>query len=286
LSYLNPISWRRRPTVGVVRLAGAIGLPWSVRRGGLSIDSIGRPLERAFGLKNLKAVALAINSPGGSAVQSSLIAKRIRALAVEKNVPVLAFVEDVAASGGYWLATAGDEIYADESSIIGSIGVITAGFGFADLLQRIGVERHVHTAGARKAMLDPFRAEQPEDVTRLQVLQQEIHDTFKAQVRERRGSRLRGDEADLFGGEIWTARSALERGLIDDIGDLRTIVRGRFGDKIKLVPVTPQRGWLRRRLGLEFSEGWAEHCSPTWRNARCGRATGCSVGFVIFRRFY
>jgi signal peptide peptidase SppA len=259
LSYLNPISWRRRPTVGVVRLAGAIGLPWSVRRGGLSIDSIARPLERAFGLKNLKAVALAINSPGGSAVQSSLIAKRIRALAVEKNVPVLAFVEDVATSGGYWLATAGDEIYADESSIIGSIGVITAGFGFADLLQRIGVERRVHTAGPRKAMLDPFRAEQPEDVTRLQVLQREIHDTFKAQVRERRGSRLRGDEADLFGGEIWTARSALERGLIDDIGDLRTIMRSRFGDKVKLVPVTPQRGWLRRRLGLEFSEGSAEH---------------------------
>jgi serine protease SohB len=263
LSYLNPISWRRRPAVGVVRLAGAIGLPWSVRGGGLSVDSIVRPLERAFGLKNLKAVALAINSPGGSAVQASLIAKRIRALAAEKNVPVLAFVEDVAASGGYWLATAGDEIYADESSIIGSIGVISAGFGFADLLQRIGVERRVHTAGPRKAMLDPFRAEQPEDVTRLQALQQEIHDNFKAQVRERRGSRLSGDEADLFGGEVWTARSALQRGLIDDIGDLRTIVRGRFGDKVNLVPVTPQRGWLRRRLGLEFSGGWAEHVLAT-----------------------
>jgi serine protease SohB len=221
LSYLNPISWGRRPTVGVVRLTGAIGLPWSVRGGGLSIGSIVRPLERAFGLKNLKAVALAINSPGGSAVQSSLIAKRIRALAAEKSVPVLAFVEDIAASGGYWLATAGDEIFADESSILGSIGVITAGFGFADLLQRIGVERRVHTAGPRKAMLDPFRAEQPEDVTRLRALQQEIHDNFKAQVRDRRGDRLSGDEADLFGGEIWTARAALERGLIDGIGDLR-----------------------------------------------------------------
>ncbi|SEC34116.1 signal peptide peptidase SppA [Rhizobiales bacterium GAS191] len=263
LSRLNPTSWRRRPTVGVVRLAGAIGLPWSARGGGLSIDSIVRPLERAFGLKNLKAVALAINSPGGSAVQSSLIAKRIRALAAEKNVPVLAFVEDVAASGGYWLATAGDEIYADESSIIGSIGVISAGFGFVDLLQRIGVERRVHTAGPRKAMLDPFRAEQPEDVTRLHMLQQEIHDNFKAQVRARRGSRLSGEEADLFGGEVWTARSALERGLIDGIGDLRTILRGRFGDKINLVAVTPQRNWLRRRLGLEHSEGFAEHVLAT-----------------------
>jgi ClpP class serine protease len=125
------------------------------------------------------------------------------------------------ASGVYWLATAGDEIFADESSILGSIGVITAGFGFADLLQRIGVERRVHTAGPRKAMLDPFRAEQPEDVTRLRALQQEIHDNFKAQVRDRRGDRLSGDEADLFGGEIWTARAALERGLIDGIGDLR-----------------------------------------------------------------
>jgi serine protease SohB len=263
LSYLNPLSWRRRPAVGVVRLAGTIGLPWSVRGGGLSIDSIVGPLERAFGLKNLKAVALAINSPGGSAVQSSLIVGRIRALAAEKNVPVLAFVEDVAASGGYWLATAGDEIFADESSIIGSIGVITAGFGFTELLQRIGIERRVHTTGPRKAMLDPFRAEEPEDVARLQVLQQEIHDNFKQQVRERRGSRLSGDEADLFGGEIWTARSALERGLIDGIGDLRAIVRGRFGDKINLISVTPRRSWLHRRLGLEFSEGWAEHILAT-----------------------
>ncbi len=178
-------------------------------------------------------------------------------------MPVLAFVEDVAASGGYWLATAGDEIFADESSIIGSIGVITAGFGFTELLQRIGIERRVHTTGPRKAMLDPFRAEEPEDVARLQVLQQEIHDNFKQQVRERRGSRLSGDEADLFGGEIWTARSALERGLIDGIGDLRAIVRGRFGDKINLISVTPRRSWLRRRLGLEFSEGWAEHILAT-----------------------
>ena len=149
LSKLNPLEWfSRRPKVGVVRLEGVIGLPWPARSG-LSLDSIGGPLEHAFRLKNLKAVALAINSPGGSATQSSLIAKRVRALAAEHGVPVLAFVEDVAASGGYWLATAGDKIYADESSIVGSIGVITAGFGFTDLLQRIGIERRVHTAGPR-----------------------------------------------------------------------------------------------------------------------------------------
>jgi len=263
LSHLNPINWRHRPRVSVVRLAGAIGLPWSVHGGGLSIDSTFAALERAFRPNNLKAVALAINSPGGSAVQSSLIAKRIRALAGERNVPVLAFVEDIAASGGYWLATSGDEIYADESSIIGSIGVITAGFGFVDLLRRIGVERRVHTAGPRKAMLDPFRAEQAEDVTRLQALQEEIHENFKAQVRARRGSRLRGDEADLFGGEVWTARSALDRGLIDGIGDLRTIIRGRYGDEVRLVPVTPRRSWLRRRFGLGVSQWWLEEVLST-----------------------
>jgi len=234
LSYLNPLDWlSRRPKVGVVRLHGVIGLPWPARGGGLSIGSIAGPLERAFHLKNLQAVA-------------------------EKRVPVLAFVEDIAASGGYWLATAGDEIYADDSSMVGSIGVISAGFGFADLLQRIGVERRVHTAGPRKAMLDPFKAEQPEDVVRLKLIQEEIHANFKAQVRERRGNRLKGDEAELFSGEIWAARHALARGLIDGIGDLRTILRARFGDKVKLVPVTQPRGWLRRRLRLGLPDGWTE----------------------------
>jgi signal peptide peptidase SppA len=259
LSRVNPTRWfRRRPTVGVVRLAGTIGLPSSLRNRGLSISSLAGPLERAFALKNLRAVALAINSPGGSAVQSSLIAKRIRTLAADKNVPVLAFVEDIAASGGYWLATAGDEIYADESSLVGSIGVVSASFGFAELLQRVGIERRIHTAGARKAMLDPFRAERAEDVARLAQVQQEMHDNFKAQVRERRGSRLKGDETDLFNGDIWTARPALALGLIDGIGDLRSILRDRYGDEVNLVPVAPQRGWLRRRLGLEQSDGWAE----------------------------
>ena len=255
---LVPSRWRPRPTVGIVRLAGAIGMPLPLRGDSLSIASLAGALDRAFALKNLQAVALAINSPGGSAVQSALIARRIRALAVEKKVPVLAFVEDVAASGGYWLATAADEIYADECSIVGSIGVIAAGFGFPELLQRLGIERRVHTAGPRKAMLDPFRQERPEDVARLMELQQEIHEGFKAQVRERRSGKLKGDEAELFSGDIWTGRPALARGLIDGIGDLRGILRGRYGDKVKLVPVGAPRGWLRRRLGLARPDSWVD----------------------------
>jgi serine protease SohB len=259
LARLLPGGWRGRPTVGVIRLHGPIGLPGPALRGAsLTLSSLAGPLERAFGLKHLKAVALAVNSPGGSAVQSALIARRIRALAAEKKVPVLAFVEDIAASGGYWLATAGDEIIADQSSILGSIGVISASFGFQDLLERIGVERRVHTAGQRKAMLDPFRAEQPEDVARLHSLQQEIHDNFKAQVRDRRGNRLKGEEAELFTGEIWTARGALARGLIDGIGDLRATLRERFGDNVRLVVVEERRGWLRRRLGLAEAGSWPE----------------------------
>jgi signal peptide peptidase SppA len=255
---LMPWRWRRRPTVAILRLSGAIGMPLPLRGDSLSLATLAGPIDRAFALRNLKAVALAINSPGGAAVQSALIARRIRALAVEKNVPVLAFVEDVAASGGYWLATAADEIYADEASIVGSIGVISAGFGFTELLQRLGIERRVHTAGPRKAMLDPFRPERPEEVARLVQLQQEIHQGFKAQVRERRGGRLKGDEAELFSGEFWTGRPALARGLIDGIGDLRGVLRGRFGDRVKLVPVGAPRGWLRRRLGLGLPENWAD----------------------------
>ncbi len=251
--------WRRRPVVGVVRLAGVIG-GFGPLRGGLTLAGLAGSLERAFALRNLKAVALAVNSPGGSAVQSALIAKRIRDLAAEKDVPVVAFVEDVAASGGYWLACAADEIFADDSSILGSIGVISAGFGFAALLERFGIERRVHVAGARKAMLDPFRAELPDDVARLEALQRDIHDNFKAQVRGRRGARLKADDATLFNGDIWTGRRALELGLIDGIGDLRATLRARFGDKVRLRPVGAEGTWLRRRLrlGAAAREGaWA-----------------------------
>jgi signal peptide peptidase SppA len=245
------------PVVAVVRLSGVI-TPLGTLRGGLSLTGLAPLLDRAFSLGGLKAVALAINSPGGSAAQSSLIARRIRDLAAEKKVPVFAFAEDVAASGGYWLATAADEIYADEASIIGSIGVISAGFGFQDLLQRVGIERRVHTAGPRKSMLDPFRAEDAADVARLEALQRDIHEMFKAQVRQRRGGRLKAEDDVLFSGEFWTGRRALELGLLDGVGDMRTVLRSRFGDKVKLQVVGARRGWLSRRMGLgSWAEQWA-----------------------------
>jgi serine protease SohB len=242
-------SFRRHPTVAVLRLAGVIGMAGPLPfRGGMSLQGLAGPIDRAFKLKHLSAVALSINSPGGSPVQSAQIAKRIRDLARERDVPVIAFVEDIAASGGYWLACAGDEIFADASSIVGSIGVVSAGFGFHELIGRIGVERRVHTIGERKAMLDPFRPEQPDDVATLTALQRDVHESFKAQVRERRGRRLKADEAALFNGEVWSGRRAVELGLIDGLGDLRGVLRQRFGDKVRLVPVTGRRGWLSRQL--------------------------------------
>ncbi len=256
LSRLPLTSVQPPPLVTVVRLTGVIGRVGGLQRG-LSLAALSDILDTAFKPKRLSAVALAINSPGGSPVQSSLIAGRIRQLSDEKKVPVLAFVEDVAASGGYWLATAADEIYADESSIIGSIGVITAGFGFPQLLDRIGVERRVHAQGARKAMLDPFRPEQPGDVARLSALQAELHQGFKAIVRHRRGDKLKGGDDLLFEGDVWTGRGAFDLGLIDGIGDLRSVLRRRFGDKVKMRVVGERRSWWRRRLGLGLGRQWA-----------------------------
>lgn len=227
------IARRGPPVVGVVRLSGVIGNVMGARAG-LSLADVAGHLERAFELPNVKCVALAVSSPGGSPVQSALIARRIRALATEKNIPVIAFVEDAAASGGYWLACAADEIFADESSIVGSIGVVSAGFGFQGLIGRLGMERRLHTAGEKKAMLDPFQPEDPEEVAHLEVLLADIHESFKAMVRERRGRKLRADETDLFTGQFWTGRRALELGLVDGLGDLRATMRSRYGDKVQL----------------------------------------------------
>ena len=245
----------RTPIVPVVRLSGVIAAGSRFGARGLSLDAVSSLLNKAFGTKGAKAVALAINSPGGSPVQSALIATRIRLLATEKNIPVIAFVEDVAASGGYWLACAADEIVADPASIVGSIGVVSASFGFQDLIARFGVERRVHTSGERKAMLDPFRPEDPTDVARLKSLQGEIHGDFKAWVRKRRGLRLKGEEAALFSGEFWTGRRALELGLIDSLGDLRSILQARYGQKVRLPVVAPRRSFLARfGLGTRLDE--------------------------------
>jgi len=224
--------------VAVLRFDGVIGLRG---RRGLSLRRYAGALERAFSQRDLKAVVLAINSPGGSPAQSALLYRRIRQLAAERAVPVLAFAEDVAASGGYWLALAADEIYAEETSLLGSIGVVTAGFGFVTALSRLGIERRLHTAGENKSMLDPFLPEEPRDLERLTVLQQDLHESFKELVRQRRGAKLKGEEVQLFSGEVFTGRRALSLGLIDGIGEMRGVVRALFGDEVRLRVIDPER---------------------------------------------
>jgi signal peptide peptidase SppA len=231
--------WRPTgPVVAVLRLDGVIS-PRGQRS--LSLRRLAPALERGFRLRNLKGVALLINSPGGTPAQSQLLYRRIRQLAEEREVPVFAFAEDVAASGGYMLALAADEIYAEETSLVGSIGVISAGFGFPAALQRLGVERRLYTAGEEKSLLDPFLPEAPHDVARLEALQRDLHESFKAMVRARRGSRLKGDERALMGGEVFSGRRALEAGLIDGIGEARQVLRQRFGETVQLRNLAPER---------------------------------------------
>lgn len=248
MSILTLRRWRSpAPTVAVIRLQGVIA-PSAGFRATLSLAGLAATLHRAFSLKGIKAIALQINSPGGSPVQSALIAARIRALASEKHLPVYAFIEDVGASGGYWLACAADEIYADANSIVGSIGVISSSFGLEDFITRHGVHRRVYTSGEHKGMLDPFLPENPDDVARLKTMQAEIHDNFKAEVRARRGRKLKGEESELFSGAFWTGAKAKELGLVDGLGDLRSIMRLHFGPRVSLKLIGAQRGWLRRRF--------------------------------------
>ena len=246
-----------KPVVAVVRLSGVISDRSGIGRSGLSAAGLVTVLETAFKMPNLKAVALAINSPGGSPVQSSLIGKRIRALAEEHEVPVIAFAEDVAASGGFWLACAADEIYADDSSVIGSIGVISAGFGFQNAIKKLGVERRVYTAGEMKSTLDPFLREKPDDIERLAELQQNVFDAFKEMVRERRKNKLNASEDELFTGAFWTGRRALEMGLIDGLGELTSVMQERYGDKVRFRPVEQRQNWLKQKLGFGMtSRNW------------------------------
>lgn len=254
--FLKPLGalWRAMPFTGpaaplvtVIDLAGVIGDVSGPGRKGMSLKRLEKSLDSAFKPGKLAAVALAINSPGGSPVQSRLILSAIRRHAKEKEVPVLAFIEDVGASGGYILALAGDEIYADESSVVGSIGVISGGFGFHEAIRRLGVERRVYTAGENKSMLDPFQPEDPKDIERLEKILADLHEQFKMLVRERRGDRLK-DDPELFSGAVWTGPDAKERGLIDGIAQLGEFLREKFGEDVKIKRISPEGGSLLKKL--------------------------------------
>lgn len=240
-------------TIPVVRLHGTIAPSGGQFRPVLSLASTAGVLEKAFSMKSAPAVAISINSPGGSPVQARLIFRRIRDLAAEKNKHVIVFVEDVAASGGYMIAAAGDEIIADPSSIVGSIGVISAGFGFTEAIKKIGVERRVYTAGPNKSVLDPFQPEKKADVDRLKALQLDVHATFIDLVKESRDGKL-ADEPDLFTGQFWTGKASLDLGLVDALGDMRSFLKTRYGEKTRLRLISAPRGLFGRRLGL-FSTG-------------------------------
>ncbi|GFO82971.1 MAG: peptidase S49 [Methyloceanibacter sp.] len=241
-----PEKWTKpRPLVPVLRFSGPIGVNSPFKQE-LSLPTVAASIDKAFSMRGAKAVAIQINSPGGAAVQSTLIHKRIRALAAEKNLKVYAFCEDVAASGGYMLSLAGDEIYADPSSIVGSIGVIAAGFGFPGLMEKIGVERRVYTAGTSKDTLDPFLPEKSEDVKRIKEIQLDVHEAFIGMVKSRRGGKLTKPDDELFTGAFWSGKTALELGLIDGLSDLRTRMREVFGEDVRFKLVAPATSWLRR----------------------------------------
>lgn len=272
-----PKRWRDgAPTVPVVRLSGVIGMV-SPLRPGLSLASVAGSLDKAFAMKSAPVVALTINSPGGSPVQSHLIFQRIRQLSDARDKPVLVFCEDVAASGGYMIAAAGDEIFADASSIVGSIGVITQGFGFVQLIDKIGVERRVYMAGENKAVLDPFRPENPDDIAHLKRLQADVHGDFIDLVKARRGARL-AEDPDLFTGLFWSGRRAVDLGLVDGLGDLKGVLTERYGDKVRLKLIQPGRTLFGRRVPLGIH-------SPEQPEAFVSAAIGAIEERLIWARY-
>ncbi len=243
----------RRPVVAVVRIQGVLG-GWPRRRGGGSAAALGRSIDAAFRMRRAAAVALVIDSPGGAPVQASLIAGRIRRLARKSGRPVLAFVEDVAASGGYWIAAAADEIWVDASSLVGSIGVMSAGFGLHEAIRRLGVERRMHARGPLKDFLDPFQPERPEHVAVLEELQRELHARFAGWIKQRRGSRLRVEDAELLSGRLWSGERAVALGLADGLGQLEEVLEERFGPRVRLRWINPPRAGLLR--GLVAALAW------------------------------
>lgn len=236
------------PKVAVIQLKGVIGNLGRLRNKGLIIDDLRDSIEQAFSI-GAKAVAVVINSPGGSPVQSALIHDAIRDLADEKDLPVYAFAEDVCASGGYWLACVGDEIYAHPASIVGSIGVVASGFGFTDFIKRYGIERRVYTQGENKAMLDPFLPENQEDVNRLLSVQRDVHEAFKQHVKHARGKRLNADSDELFSGAFWSGAQAMDMGLVDGLGDMRSIMRDKYGKNVKFRYLKPTKSLVAGLLG-------------------------------------
>lgn len=243
--------FNNKPNIPVIRLSGVISS--SSMRSNLSFESLNKIIKQAFDTTKLEAVCLIVNSPGGSPVQSELIAKRIRHLADEKNIPVYAFVEDVAASGGYWLACAADEIYASISSIIGSIGVVSQGFGFNDAISKLGIERRVYTSGKNKSILDPFMPEKQGDIKILKSIQNEIHNHFIEYVKSRRKHRLTQSDDILFNGEFWTGKTAVDFGLIDGIDDLESFVYNKYGSSVNIKYIEPKKSWFKNKLGLSLN---------------------------------
>ena len=273
----------RAPVIPVLRLSGAIGIA-SPLRPGLSMAGVATAIERTFSMSRHGAVAISINSPGGSPVQSHLIFRRIRQLAEERDKRVHVFCEDVAASGGYFLALAGDEIYADPSSIVGSIGVISASFGFTQAIERLGVERRVYTSGGMKSFLDPFLPEQASDVERLKAVQREVHDAFISVVKERRGPKLRAPDQELFNGAFWAGPRAQELGLIDGIGDMRSRLRAVYGDKVRLKAVPVGGGGLLARLRRAPAQELSDRMA-TWPAGLADDLIGAIETRALWSRF-
>ena len=235
--------FRKSKSVSVIQLNGVIA-PNMGRRKGLNLQELEKTLEQAFTGSNIQAVALQINSPGGSPVQSEMISLRIRELSEKNNIPVLAFVEDVAASGGYWLACSADEIFASNASIVGSIGVVSSGFGFNKAIEKLGIERRLYTAGDNKAILDPFLPENKDDIKKLKIIQKELHSQFISFVKSRRGSKIKDDNKEVFTGAFWSGESGLEIGLVDAIGEMKRVLKDRFGEKVKIKEFAPKKNFF------------------------------------------
>lgn len=257
ISIIQSKFFAKKSTVALINLHGVVGRVSSLKSG-MCISVLNELIEKAFKLPKLKAIALSINSPGGSPVQSELIASRIIFLSKKHNIPVLSFVEDVAASGGYWLACAGSEIYASKSSIIGSIGVISSSFGFAEAINKLGIERRIYTQGSNKSILDPFTPAKKSDIDIIKKLQKQIHDHFISYVKSRRAGKLTQNDDILFSGEFWSGDFANDFGLIDGIGNMYEILYDRFGEDITIECITPKQSWLKKKFNIQQNNNLSE----------------------------